>query len=396
MPCIPRKVLVNVLFANYGQSDNNSAYHIAGFASGLAARGHDVCVTVVKSVPDGTVQSIDGYRLASHRTVLKTGVTFADGRPADVLHVWTPRECMRQFAEKHAAARGHGALVIHIEDNEEAIFERFTGHSVEEARTLDEPWSKGLIHPLHYWDFLSSASGVTMVHQCLDPLAPADLPRQEIVPIMNFGFFSSGPRNESLRRELGFEPSTRLVIFNGNDHPATARDIRQLYEAMDLLLERGMDVAFLRTGHVLPEIYDGIRFRPGPRCRELGFVERTQVPELIRLADIAVQPGDGDCFNAHRLPAKVPEYLAMGKPLVMGRANIGSELADADAAMVLPQMSPVHMADAIASLLNAPDEASAMASRGREFARRRFSREAVIPALEAFYHSCLPAPVAGP
>ncbi|HSI62057.1 MAG TPA: glycosyltransferase [Candidatus Saccharimonadia bacterium] len=387
---------MNILFANYGQSDNNSAYHIAGFASGLAARGHDVCVAVAKSVPDGKVEQVDGFRLVSHRTALKTGVTFADGRPADVLHVWTPRETMRQFANAHATAWGHSALIVHLEDNEEAIFERFTGCSLEKACTLDEPWPKGLIHPRLYRGFLDSAKGVTMVHRCLESLAPAGLPKQEIVPVMDFRFFSNGPRNESFRRELGLASTTRVVVFNGNDHAAAALDIRQLYEAVDLLIEGGMDLAFVRTGHVLPANYDGLHFRPGARCHELGFVERDRVPEIMRLADVAVQPGDGDYFNAHRLPAKVPEYLAMGKPLVMGETNIGRELAGAKAALILPGMSPQQMAEAVARLLNSPEEAAAMGARGREFARNRFSREAVIPLLESFYRSCLPAPATRP
>jgi glycosyltransferase involved in cell wall biosynthesis len=387
---------VNILFANYGQSDNNSAYHIAGFAGGLAARGHDVCVAVAKSVPDGQFETVDGFRIASHRTVLKTGVSFADGRPADLLHVWTPRETMRQFALSHAAAWGPAALLVHLEDNEEAIFERFTGCSLEKACTLDQPWPKGLIHPLHFKEFLTSAKGVTMVHRCLEPLVPAGLARQEIVPVMNFHFFANGPQNQDLRRGLGLAPTTRVVVFNGNDHAAAALDIRQLYEAVDLLIERGMDVAFVRTGHVLPANYDGLLFRPGNRCIELGYVERSTIPDIMRLADVVVQPGDGDYFNAHRLPAKVPEYLTMGKPLIMGETNIGRELAMADAALILPGMSPTQMADAIARLLNSPDEAAAMAARGRDFARSRFSGEAVIPLLESFYRSCIPAPVSRP
>lgn len=383
---------MNILFANYGQSDNNSAYHIAGFASGLAARGHDVCVAVAKSVPDGEFASVGGYRMASHRTALKTGFTFEDGRTADILHVWTPREAMRLFANAHATAWGHASLVVHLEDNEAAIFERFTGCSVEKACTLDEPWPKGLIHPKHYRSFLKSARGVTMVHRCLEPLVPEELPRQEIVPVMDFRFFSNGLKHHGLRHELGIAPTTRVIVFNGNDHAAAALDIRQLYEAVDLLIEEGMDLAFVRTGHVLPANYDGLHFRPGPRCHELGFVERGRVPEIMGMADVAVQPGDGDYFNAHRLPAKVPEYLAMGKPLIMGDTNIGRELASADAALVLPGMSPRHMADAIAGLLNAPDDAAAMAARGREFARHRFSREAVIPLLEKFYQQCVPSP----
>ena len=86
---------MNVLFTNYGQADNNSAHHIFGLADALAARGHDVVVGVVKSVPEGGFERRDGFRVVSHRTLLKEGARFADGKPADVLHAWTPRENVR-------------------------------------------------------------------------------------------------------------------------------------------------------------------------------------------------------------------------------------------------------------------------------------------------------------
>jgi glycosyltransferase involved in cell wall biosynthesis len=380
---------MNILLFNYGQADNNSAYHILGHARGLAASGHDVCVGVAKSLPDGIYEAGHGYRLASHRTVLKLGPQFADGRPADVLHTWTPRETVRQFVARYAEAWGFRSLVIHLEDNEAAIFERFTGRSVEEAAIEEQEWPKGLIHPTRHRDFLHGAQGVTLVHQCLDALVPANLPRHELVPVIDFEFFTNGDTSSALRAELRIPPEARVIVFNGNDHAAAAMDIRQLYEAMELLVERGRDVVFVRTGHVLPANYEGLQFRPGPRCIELGFVDRARVPEVMRMADVVIQPGDADAFNTFRLPAKVPEYLSMGKPLIMGSANLGIELADATAARVLPHTSPTAMADAASQLLDDVMAAKALGSCGHAFARRRFSADAVIPGLELFYERCL-------
>ena len=376
---------MNVLLVNYGQADNNSAYHILGFARGLTARGHDVCVAVAKSVPDGEFERRDGFRLASQRTVLKLGPGFANRKPADVLHLWTPRETMRQFAMAYRTAWRYGALVVHLEDNEEAIFERFTGHSIAKAIAADQSWPKGLIHPGYYRDFLESAQGATLVHGCLGPLVPEGMPSQEIVPIMDEAFISDGSRDREQRRRLGITDACQVVVFNGNDHAAAAMDIRQLYEAIDLLIERGRDVTFVRTGHVLPANYDGLQFRPGPRCHELGFIPRGEVPAIMRMADVVIQPGDGDMFNSYRLPAKVPEYLSMGKPLIMGTGNIGHELAADRAAFVLPRMDPHSMADCVEWVLNHPHEAATIGSRGSRFAQKRFNESVVISALEAFY-----------
>jgi len=380
---------MRILLINYGQADNNSAYHILGHARSLAARGHDVCVGVAKSIPEGIYEPRDGFRLASQKTLLKLGARFSDGKPADILHVWTPRESIRRFVGKYRSAWNCGALVLHLEDNEAAIFERFTGRAIEDCVDPEQEWPAGLIHPQRYVPFMESAMGVTIVHRCLEPLVPASLRREELVPIMDLDFFSPASAPDALRRELGISGSTRIIVFNGNDHAATSLDIRQLYETLDRLLERGVDVCLLRTGHVLPANYEGLQFRPGPRCIELGFLDRRRLPDLMRLADVAIQPGGADAFNAHRLPAKVPEYLAMGKPLIMGACNIGGELAEAGAAVVLPKMSPTAMAEAVVALFEDPDAARSLSDRARRFARSRFDGGQVITKLEGFYDRCL-------
>jgi glycosyltransferase involved in cell wall biosynthesis len=380
---------MNLLLLNYGQADNNSACHILGHARALAARGHDVYVCVAKSVADDVFESQDGFRMASQKTTLKHGPRFADGRKADVLHAWTPRETIRQLVAKFSAAWGFRALVIHLEDNETAIFERFTGRSVAEASKEDQEWPKGLIHPLRHRAFLESAQGITLVHRCLEPLVPAPLLRHELVPVMDFDFFSNGDRSARLRDELGIASASHVIAFNGNDHAAAAMDNRQLYDAVELLVERGRDVVFVRTGHVLPANYEGLQFRPGPRCIELGFIERSRVPEVMRLADVVIQPGDADAFNSFRLPAKVPEYLSMSKTLVMGAANLGLELSAGGAGCVLPRMTPAAMAEAAGQLLDDPARAAALGARGHQFARKRFAEDTVIPGLESFYRECL-------
>ncbi len=380
---------MRILLVNYGQADNNSANHIHGLARGLASSGHEVLVGVAKPVTEGEFVTREGFRMASHRAILKCGPGFAGHGKADVVHLWTPRETMRRFFIEYGARWGTRALVIHLEDNEVAIFERFTGRTIEEALVQEQDWPKGLIHPAHHRPFLDSAQGLTMVHECLRPMVPVPAASLELVPVMDFDFFSpTGPDGVS-RATLGLGARTRVIVYNGNDHAATAGDIRLLYDAVDLLIERGRDVALVRTGHVLPTNYDGLQFRPGPRCIEQGFISREQVPAVMRLADLVIQPGNADAFNSFRLPAKVPEYLSMGRPLITGAGNIGAELLREDCAVVLPHMTPQTIADAACRLLDNPTEAAALGARGRDFSLRRFKEEAIVPRLEEYYEGLL-------
>lgn len=377
------------MLINHGALESNSAYHVLGHAAALAAAGHDVCAGMVKGVSDGGFERLGGYRIGTHRTLLRQGAGFSNGAGADVLHVWTPREHVRQFAVAYRERHGAGVLVIHLEDHEQEIFERFTGHAWASASGAAGAWPKGLICPHEGAGFLAQAAGFTVVHKCLELQVPAGARWQELVPVLDTGFFTPPDGASALRQALGIPATASVIGFHGNDHPAVAADIRSLYEAVQILIDRGRDVVLLRTGQVMEGGRDDLPFRRGERCIELGFVDRSRIPGLIGLSSVVIQPGNADAFNAHRLPAKIPEYLLMGKPLIMGRANIAGELAAAGAALILPEVNARTLAGAVDRLLTHPADTAAMAERGRRFAVERFNREPVTAALLAFYLVCL-------
>ncbi len=66
----------------------------------------------------------------------------------------------------------------------------------------------------------------------------------------------------------------------------------------------------------------------------------SEVPGYLALADAFVQPGAPDEFNRYRLPSKLPEFLAMGRPVILPRCNIGNELSDRENAMLLEWERP--------------------------------------------------------
>ena len=59
---------------------------------------------------------------------------------------------------------------------------------------------------------------------------------------------------------------------------------------------------------------------------ELGAVGWREIPGYLALADAFVQPGGPDDFNRYRLPSKLPEFLAMGRPVMLPHCNIGHDL----------------------------------------------------------------------
>src|SRR5262249_29682621 len=145
-----------------------------------------------------------------------------------------------------------------------------------------------------------------------------------------------------------------VIVYPGNVHPANAEEVRSLYLAIALLNRRGYPTFLVRTGtdycEFLPRSGEWIK----PYLRELGFVTREQMPEILALADIFVQPGRADRFNAYRFPSKLPEFLAMGKPTILPFTNLGLALAHEQEALVLEIADGSRITEAVMRICDDP------------------------------------------
>ena len=113
---------MNILFVNYGDFTTNSLNHIGGFANVLSAHGH-ACVVAVPSGKDTLSSAFNPvFIAASYDEVLAQPALFPDRGTADIIHAWTPRECVRKFVVAYQrTARRSAKLIIHLEDNEEHL-----------------------------------------------------------------------------------------------------------------------------------------------------------------------------------------------------------------------------------------------------------------------------------
>lgn len=380
---------MNVILLNYGSLENNSANHIRGFAECLSASGHDVMICAPNINDSGREHSKYDYRIISNRDAIRHGVVFKDGKDCDILHAWTPREIIRGFLEKYKNTGKIPAILIHLEDNELAIFERITGLAPSHG-SADFICPQGLTNPLHLSDVLLASDGITMIHQCLEPLIPKGLQSMELPPVIDFDFFCSSPCHKESWSDLSSTRRPEILLgYNGNTHAANAADLNDLYSAVDILYREGLDIGMLRTGISEASMPVAYEFVKQGRHIDLGFVNRERLPSILREIDIVVQPGNADAFNAHRLPSKIPEYLAIGLPLITGVANIGAELERENAALVLQSCGAQDIAAAIRRLKSDPQLIKSISAAGKAFARRRFSAESIGPKLEAFYSHIL-------
>ena len=386
---------MNVLFFCHADFSSNSMGHIAGFAAGLARRGHACAAAIPGDVRDSAAALGDHPPL---RPVLfsdtweRTGEIFPDGRPADVLHAWTPREHVRRALERCQVAMPAARAAIHLEDNEQFLAERFSGEPYARLRRhsdaeILEKLPQTLAHPRPSQRFLRAAHGVTAIIRPLRKFVPLGTPFAELWPGVDFGRNRPGPADPALRASLGLRPQERVLCYPGNSHFANLEELQTLYEAVFLLNREGVPCRLLRTGaDTVPDF--AARFDPAllaAHVLHLGWVDAARLPDLLRLADALVQPGRADAFNRYRLPSKLPEFLASGRPVVLPRANVAHRMVDGRDGLFLETGTPQEIAARCRQIFVDPALAERLATGAAAFARRHFDADANAGTLEDFY-----------
>jgi glycosyltransferase involved in cell wall biosynthesis len=100
------------------------------------------------------------------------------------------------------------------------------------------------------------------------------------------------------------------------------------------------------------------------------MLERAVLVDVMKCADLFVQPGAPGPFNDYRLPSKLPEFMAVGRPLILPATNLGLRLADGEEVLLLRTGSADEIAAAIERLLDDPALALRLSANAQAFARR--------------------------
>ncbi|MGH7946256.1 MAG: glycosyltransferase, partial [Opitutaceae bacterium] len=397
---------MNILFVNYGDYTTNSLNHIGGFANTLCAAGH-ACVVAVPHRKE-TLQHVANplFIAATFDEALARPTLFPDGRSADLIHAWTPRECVRKFVVSYQRASldsrdpsNPARVIIHLEDNERFLLEGFTGKSFSALREtsaadLEALLNDSLPHPVRHESFLRIADGVTHIIDKLAEFAPPDTPTHLLFPGVDFSLYQPQPPDPSFRDELGLPEEEHVIAFTGSNTFANEPEMRELYLAVALLNQRGTPTTLIRTGFNSPRFLDGLSKDVKQYVKDLGFIEKAKLPRLLALADILVQPGRPGPFNDYRLPSKLPEFLASGKPVVLPPTNLAALMKDGREAVFLPTGSPEEIADVCQRLLGDVARCFRLGEAAVGFARTHFDLATNTRGLIEFYTATVARPPA--
>jgi glycosyltransferase involved in cell wall biosynthesis len=301
------------------------------------------------------------FPILSFKDVRRGALRFPDGRATDIVHAFTPRAHVRRLTLELALP-----YVVHLEDNEAAIRPavRAPHDAAAESR------------------FLEAANGVTAVVERLLELKPPDVPGAVVWPGYDERVERVGRRREEIRRDIGLNEGEVAVVYTGNVHEANVEEVRELYSAVAQLRAAGRSIVLVKSGW---RSVARSRLPPlGAGLRDLGWIRRDRVYELIGAADVLVQPGTAGAFNDYRFPSKLPDYLASGNPVVLPRTNIGLHLGEGDAVLV-DRGDAETLAAAIAGLCDDPGAARAIGAAGRRFAFERLRWSEAAAAVASLY-----------
>ena len=155
------------------------------------------------------------FQVLDYEEAVFHGVSFPNGRGADLVHAWTPRELVRKTTMS-LVRRYNVPYFVHLEDNEITILlDELPLWSLKElehlpTRALDAIVPDHCIHPHHWRRLLAGAAGVTALIDRLLEFKPSHVPGMVFFPGYDGEFAKIASRDEELRTALGI--SARRVV----------------------------------------------------------------------------------------------------------------------------------------------------------------------------------------
>ncbi len=365
---------MRLVIVYFGPLNINSAIQAFHFGNDLTAVGWHVTLAAgvgdpatIREVGEPSFQCVTHYDLP---TVLEQSRRAAE--PTVVL-AWTPRDNVRAATENFANRLG-APYVVHLEDNEWYLYGAAVGRPIDEVRRLslaeqDRISPPTLIHPTRSESFMARAAAITVITEELNEFNHAGRPHHLARPGIDSERFRPDLEPPLSREALGIAPDEFVIVYHGTVHYANQHEMLSLYLAVKLLQRRGRKVRLVRLGEtelggVDPRSLGALR----EGVIELGSVGWREIPGYLALADAFVQPGAPDDFNRYRLPSKLPEFLAMGRPVILPDCNIGHDLVDGESALLLEHGDGLEIAARIEQLLDDPQLRSRLAEGARNFA----------------------------
>lgn len=388
---------MNILFISPSSFEANNSIHIHNLAIALCSIGHN-CSVLVKENSNRCYKLYGGdipYLPITIDELEYNEANIYKSFIPDIIHVWTPRNHVRKIYFKVKQKYYKAKLIIHLEDNEEVILESFQKYPFNYLKYLNLTVLNRILypflsHPIFYKEFIQKADGITGIIESLKSFINTETPFHELFPILPLNFIERSEKQiTDLRRKYQVNENQIIIVYTGDVHYANLNEVSELYNAIKYLKENSFDIKLFRTGSSIDEFLERVKSDYLEFEINLGFVSRTEVFDLLNIATLLIQPGKDDSFNRFRLPSKIPEFLATGRPVLIPNCNIGNLLKNQQNAIIMRDGDSREIVELILDYLKRPKYYEKIGQNGKEFALLNFNGIYVVRKLVSFYEEIL-------
>lgn len=195
------------------------------------------------------------------------------------------------------------------------------------------------------------------------------------------------PLSKAIAREkLNLPPSAQIVVQSG----FSIYDVALLAETFICLARHNPKVLLLVSGGELPHFQETMA-RAGvlSQVKHLGFVPFDALNNVLAAGDVMIVPYTNRLINIARLPNRLGDYLAAGRPTVTNlTGELGRIVSEEGVGAIAPE-TPAEFAAVIQELLDDPDRCEALGKRARHLAETKYSWREWAKVLEGFYRELL-------
>ncbi len=198
---------------------------------------------------------------------------------------------------------------------------------------------------------------------------------------LDLELFSEASDREQVRARLGLEPHRPVVGTVARFAPQ--KGLQYFIDMVACLEKQLPGIQYLVVGDgPLREKIESLAKSRGVREKITftGFI--ADIPPILKAMDVFVLPS-----LSEGLGISVLEALACRRPIVATAVGgIPEIIANGENGLLVPPGSGSYLADGVAGLLNNPQLAQTLASRGFQQLEEKFSLQKMLKATEAIYH----------
>ncbi|MDP8244228.1 MAG: glycosyltransferase family 4 protein [Candidatus Hinthialibacter antarcticus] len=192
---------------------------------------------------------------------------------------------------------------------------------------------------------------------------------------------------QDARNQLGIASDKPLLGFIGY----SLWDIQLLADLFAAVKEQRNDALLLAIGggvedSALQPLRE--RFQPDADVLLPGVIPFEQVPAYLAACDVLLLPLEDTLANRARVPNKLADYFASGRPVVASHVGETASLIKQHQAGILAY-NPNNFAQACVELLNQPSKAHEMGAKGRQTAETEWAYQTLTKQLVEFYQRLL-------